>query len=213
MQPQKVSHRRIGQASCWAPDLSSTKDLIACIEHNLGTRKPKPATALEDFLHADLHSLQRMFGAKRGFAFAAYLELQRRAHETSQIPEHAEDPEAVSRWASARLAALGHEELWSLCINQSTKVLSARKLAQGGSASMSISARDVLRAALKDGAHGVILVHNHPSGDPSPSEADRIFTRTIAAAARVVGIALVDHIVVGTQGFVSMKQLGLCEYG
>jgi DNA repair protein RadC len=212
MHQQQGSNSKVGHASCFAPDLSSTADLIACIQQSISAVRQISATVLEDFLHADLHSLQTMFGTKRGLAFAAYLELQKRAHETARIPERAEDPESVSAWARGKLAALDHEELWSLAINQSAKVLSARKLAQGGSASMSISARDVLRAALKDGAHGLILIHNHPSGDPSPSEADRVFTRTIASAARVVGIALVDHIVVGTQGFVSMKQRGLCEF-
>jgi DNA repair protein RadC len=211
MQQQQQPSPKVGHTPCWAPDLSSTADLIACIQQSLSAVKQNSTTVLEDFLHADLHSLQRLFGTKRGLAFAAYLELQKRAHETTQIPKRADSPEAVSAWARGRLAALDHEELWSLSINQNAQVLSARKLAQGGSASLSISARDVLRAALKDGAHGLILVHNHPSGDPSPSEADRIFTRTIATAARIVGIALVDHVVVGSQGFVSMKQLGLYD--
>ena len=69
--------------------------------------------------------------------------------------------------------------------------------------------REVVRRALELSASAVILVHNHPSGDPTPSAADIEMTRQAAAAARPLNIALHDHLVVGRDGVASFKGLGL----
>jgi DNA repair protein RadC len=69
--------------------------------------------------------------------------------------------------------------------------------------------REVIRRALELAASGMVLVHNHPSGDPTPSTADINITRQIVDAAKVFGIQVFDHCVVGSQGVASMKALGL----
>ena len=66
-----------------------------------------------------------------------------------------------------------------------------------------------MKRALLNNAAGIILYHNHPSGDPSPSREDREFTRRLAAAAESVGLRLLDHIVVGREGCVSFREAGL----
>lgn len=72
-----------------------------------------------------------------------------------------------------------------------------------------VEPREILKRALLNNAAGVILYHNHPSGDPSPSREDREFTRRLAAAAESVGLRLLDHIVVGREGCVSFREAGL----
>ena len=72
-----------------------------------------------------------------------------------------------------------------------------------------VEPREILKRALLTNAAGVILYHNHPSGDPSPSREDREFTRRLVAAAESVGLRLVDHIVVGREGCVSFRESGL----
>lgn len=69
--------------------------------------------------------------------------------------------------------------------------------------------REIMRRALELAASAVILVHNHPSGDPTPSSADVDMTRQVIAAGRTLKIAIHDHLVVGTQGVASFKALGL----
>jgi DNA repair protein RadC len=69
---------------------------------------------------------------------------------------------------------------------------------------MGAKAADPLRLALRTGASGFVLVHNHPSGDPVPSKEDVAFTRRVAEAAVVVGIPLLDHVVVARGGFASV---------
>ena len=69
--------------------------------------------------------------------------------------------------------------------------------------------REVVKRALELGASAIIMVHNHPSGDPKPSRADIDITRKVRDAARPVGIALHDHLIIGKDGFVSLKNEGI----
>ncbi len=73
----------------------------------------------------------------------------------------------------------------------------------------SVYPREVVRKALDVGATAMILVHNHPSGNPEPSRADIEITRRIAEAGRLLGIVVHDHVIVGRQGHVSLKAKGL----
>jgi DNA repair protein RadC len=72
-----------------------------------------------------------------------------------------------------------------------------------------VEPREILKRALLEHAAGVILYHNHPSGDPAPSREDREFTKRLAAASESVGVRLLDHIVVGRAGCVSCREAGL----
>jgi DNA repair protein RadC len=114
----------------------------------------------------------------------------------------------VAQWAQPRLGCLEHEEVWVLCLDGRNGVKSIRRVAQGGLHGCALTARDVLRPPLLDGASSLVLVHNHPSGDPTPSEQDIHMTRSVAVAAEVVGLALLDHVVVARSGSQSLLELG-----
>lgn len=98
-----------------------------------------------------------------------------------------------------------------LCLHLSTKndVLRVEEISKGGMDWVSIQPRDVFRQALREGAHAIILAHNHPSGDPEPSGADIAITRKLAEAANMLGLRLLDHVVIGDNRHVSMKERGL----
>ncbi len=98
-----------------------------------------------------------------------------------------------------------------LCLHLSTKndVMHVEVISKGGMDWVGIKARDVFGKALREGAHGVILAHNHPSGDPEPSSADITITRRLADAAALLGVRMLDHIVVGDDRHVSMKERGM----
>ncbi len=85
------------------------------------------------------------------------------------------------------------------------------ELCRGGRNAVSVLPRDVLEPALREGASAVILVHNHPSGDPAPSEQDVALTQRMAAAAELLGLAVTDHVIVGDGRYASMAELGLFE--
>ncbi len=114
-----------------------------------------------------------------------------------------ENPRDVFRWAGQRLVALEHEELWMLALNPRNRILATRVVATGGASGVRTTTGDVLRAAFNEGASAFVLAHNHPSGDPTPSDEDLRFTEKMVAAARACDLPLLDHVVVAKGGFSS----------
>lgn len=130
-------------------------------------------------------------------ALASAFELGRRvALESLTPPTTIGDARDVARWATPRLGALAHEELWLLAVDGRSRLRACRRIAMGGIHGAAVRASDPLRAALQTSASGFILVHNHPSGDATPSLEDVRFTRAVAAAAVAIGVPLLDHVVV-----------------
>ncbi len=82
-------------------------------------------------------------------------------------------------------------------------------MSEGSIDEAALYVREVIRRAIDLGSAAIILVHNHPSGDPSPSRADIEVTRNVAEAGKRLGIALHDHIIMGTEGHASLRALGL----
>lgn len=101
------------------------------------------------------------------------------------------------------LKGLRHEECWVLLLNDSNYLLKKTKVTSGGGNSTVIDVRQVIRLALEHSASGIILVHNHPSGNPRPSDADIRQTDRLHEAANACGLELLDHIVVSDDSFFS----------
>jgi len=108
--------------------------------------------------------------------------------------------EAAADWARPRLAALDHEEVWLLCLDGRSGLKSSTRISQGGLHGCALTARDVLSPAVKNGAAAILLIHNHPSGDPQPSPDDVEMTKHVAKCAELIGIPLLDHVVVARGG-------------
>jgi len=117
----------------------------------------------------------------------------------------------VARWARPRLAGLDHEEVWLLGLDGRSALKSARRIAQGGQHGCALTTRDVLGPALRDAVSAIVLVHNHPSGDPRPSVEDIAMTRELARACRVVGVPLFDHVIVARGGAASLLEEGALD--
>jgi DNA repair protein RadC len=115
----------------------------------------------------------------------------------------------VARWARLRLSTLDHEQVWVLALDGRNGLRAARRVAEGGLHGCSVDPRDVLRIAVREAASAFVLVHNHPSGDPTPSEEDIQLTNMVARAASVLGTPLVDHVIVAGGGHASLFDLGI----
>jgi DNA repair protein RadC len=116
----------------------------------------------------------------------------------------------VVKIMAPRIAELVHEEMWLLALDGRNHLRSVRRVAQGGLHSTAVSPRDILRLALSDAASSMVLVHNHPSGDPEPSPEDILMTHRLEAAGDAVGVPLVDHVVISNAGsYASMLDLGV----
>ena len=117
--------------------------------------------------------------------------------------------QALSDYLQARLAHENVEEFRLLHLDTRNMLVLDEALSRGTIDQTAVHVREVIKRALEVGSAALILVHNHPSGDPSPSRADIDITQTIIAAAKPLGISVHDHIIVGASGQVSLRSKGL----
>lgn len=151
-------------------------------------------------------AVRRGIGPAKAARVAAAFELGRRVQigRLRTNPFSVKDHTEVVAWAHPRLSGLDHEEVWLLSLDSRNAVRSARRIARGGAHGCALTTRDVLAPALRDHASAIILIHNHPSGDPRPSPEDRAMTQAIRAACDIVGVPLLDHVVVARGGSSSL---------
>ena len=128
----------------------------------------------------------------------------------TDAPIHVSGPRDVLRLMAPLAALEPGEVLWVLALNAQHRVLSDPIVVTRGLVNQSpIHAREVFRAAIAAGAVAVVLVHNHPSGDPTPSVDDVRVTRDLHAAGVLLDIPLLDHVIVGHGGaFRSLAEMG-----
>ena len=183
-----------------------------------GDVKPLAKALLSRFgsLSAVLSASVEELCSVRGIGAAAALDLKL-VHELSQRMglEPLQKRTVISSW-SALLAyiklALAHEpreQFRVLFLDKKNQLLCDEVMNQGTVDHAPVYPREVARRALELAASAVILVHNHPSGDPTPSQADVDMTRQVMAACRTLNLAVHDHLVVGREGVASFKALGL----
>lgn len=116
---------------------------------------------------------------------------------------------ALRAYVMTDLGAAPREEFRVLFLDKKNRLIRDERLGDGTVDHAPVYPREVVRRALELGASALILLHNHPSGDPTPSSADVEMTRQIVAAARALNLVVHDHLVVGREGVVSLKALGL----
>ena len=101
-----------------------------------------------------------------------------------------------------------YESMFMLMLNTSLETTGYVKISQGGTAGTVVDPKIIAKYAIDSLTSSVILVHNHPSGDPEPSQADRKLTTTLKDALNMVGTRILDHVVVGYEGCVSLAERG-----
>lgn len=106
------------------------------------------------------------------------------------------------------LCDLPHEELWITLMNRAGKVIEKIKISQGGTAETSADLRLILKAAITGLASGIILFHNHPSGNLKPSAHDDLLTQRLLKSAKLMDIALLDHIIIADNSYYSYADEG-----
>lgn len=141
---------------------------------------------------------------------SAALELGRRlAREGPLERGRVAGPREIYDRCAPRMRDLAQEEFRVLLLNTQHAVMRELLVTRGTLDTSVVHAREVFRAAIIESAAAVVLVHNHPSGDPSPSPEDREVTRQLAEAGRLIGIPVLDHIVIGDGRYISFVEQGL----
>jgi DNA repair protein RadC len=149
-------------------------------------------------------------GRSKAARLAAALELGRRVGaEREPPPERIRGPADVHRFYAPRVRDLPVEEFHVLALGSQSQVLGDLLITRGILNSSLVHPREVFRAAIAEAAAGIIVVHNHPSGDPTPSADDRAVTRQLVDAGRLLDLPVYDHVIVGGDRYVSFAEAGL----
>ena len=180
---------------------------------NLATRIIAEFQGLGGLARAEYAELcdQRGLSDAKTCEIMAALELGRRI--ASLAPEERAQiscPQDAANLVSAEMELLPQEQLVVLLLNTRNQVVGRRTIYIGTVNSSAVRPAEVLRPAVRENAPSIIMVHNHPSGDPTPSPEDVAITRDLVAAGKLMDIELLDHLVIGQGGrFTSLKEKGL----
>jgi DNA repair protein RadC len=145
-------------------------------------------------------------GAARAARVAAAFELGRRAIESEQRRDVLGQAEDVFRIVGPRLAGLQQEMFLVLGVDIRNGLLDIVEVARGTVHGVEVHPREVFRPLVRMAAAGAVLVHNHPSGDPTPSPEDVALTRRLRAVGELLGIPVIDHVVIGDRSFRSVAE-------
>ena len=148
-------------------------------------------------------------GEAKAAELIAAIEFGKRIHEATANRESRQirSAENVYELVCAKMRSLDHEELWVINVDSKNRVLAIDQLYKGSVNASTIRIAEVFQGAVSRKAMGIILVHNHPSGDPTPSDLDFVVTRNVKEAGRILEIALLDHVVIGAGDYRSIFDL------
>lgn len=149
-------------------------------------------------------------GEAKAINIASAFELGRRRteYEVTGKPKITTSNDAF-KILNKKLSDLPHEEFWILLLNRANGVLKIECISKGGVSGTVVDARLILKPAIELLASGIILCHNHPSGQLKPSEQDISLTKKIKESARLMDINLLDHIIIGDQKYLSFADEGI----
>jgi DNA repair protein RadC len=168
------------------------------------------ALPISEIAWAPAEQLQQQpgIGPARAAAIAAAFELGRRgAWSPPKRGERVLDPARISELMRP-LAHAEREEFHTVLLDVRGRLIKTVKVAEGSLTQCPVSPRDALREPVRIGAHGVVFVHNHPSGDPAASAEDWDLTERLRAASDLVGVVARDHVIVATGGYYSFVEAG-----
>lgn len=114
----------------------------------------------------------------------------------------------VVEWIGSRLSRLTREEVWALLLDVKNRVIGVYTVAVGHLSGAPVHPRELFKEAVRRSSAALVVVHNHPSGDPTPSPDDLALTRRLREAGEILGISVLDHIIVGDASYVSLREQG-----
>lgn len=163
-------------------------------------------------LQARPEQLEKISGV--GPALCAFWEVlreMRARYEESPLKTHVvvDSPKVVAELAMARLGDQAEEEVWIAMLDNSNRLTEWRQVSKGTVDQAPMYTREVMGLALEHKASGIILVHNHPGGNPNPSKQDVEITQRLSRSARDLGIRLLDHLIIAEYDYYSFQAQGM----
>jgi DNA repair protein RadC len=190
----------LGTGSSGASALDIAGRLLEVSEGSLRRLAARPG--------AELMKATGVGPTKAARLLAAFELATRLAQEARPAPLRIREPEDVVRLLATRLRDIQVEEFHLLALDSQSQVLRDVLITRGLLNSSLVHPREVFRAAIAEAAAGVIVVHNHPSGDPTPSAEDRAVTKQLVEAGRLLDLPVYDHVIVAGDRFTSFASAG-----
>jgi len=205
----------------FGPEALSAQELLALIIGR-GVSKKSVMTIAQELLikfgnikaisEATLEELSQIKGI--GFAKAAQIKAcfelgKRKDLEPEQKDFDIKDPQSVVKAIRASIKDKAKEHFKLILLNARNKILGISTISIGSLNASIVHPREVFKDAIVHNAYSVVLAHNHPSGDPEPSEDDLTMTKRLIEAGKILGIEVLDHIIITKNGYFSFKDRGL----
>ena len=153
---------------------------------------------------------QHGIGKAKAAQIKAAIDLGRRlASQSAQDRPVVHSPEDAADLVQYEMSALDQEQLRVITLNTRNHVLGIKTIYQGSLNSSQVRVGELFRPAIRENAAALIVVHNHPSGDPSPSPDDIAITKAIIEAGKLLDIQVLDHLIIGQGRFISLNRRGL----
>jgi DNA repair protein RadC len=178
----------------------------------LGARLLKKFNGLAGLHRTSLEDLcaEKGLGLAKAAQVKAAIELGRRLPlETPEERQAIHSPADAAALVQYEMAALEQEELRAILLDTRNRVLATQTVCRGSVNSSQVRIAEVFKEAIRRNAVALVVVHNHPSGDPTPSPDDLAITRSLVQAGKLLDIEVLDHLVIGQARFVSLKERGL----
>lgn len=212
----------------FGPDYLSNAELLALIIRT-GNRKGDSAidtatkvlrslrtandsNGLNSLKNANLSNLMEVDGvgeAKAAMILAAVQLGIRLAVSSNGTKIRVTSPSIAANYVLSEMSVLEQEHFRIMTLNTKKEINFIREISKGTINMTIVHAREVFRSAISDNAHSIILLHNHPTGDPSPSKEDIGLTKNLIEASKIIGIDILDHIIIGDNRYFSFLEEGL----
>ena len=213
----------------WGPSVLSDSELLAVILRNgvqgtnslvlanqiLSLTKDTSYPGLLGLLHMSIPDLMKVngIGKVKAVQLKCIGELSKRMASAVARPRLSfNEPITIAKYYMEHLRHEEQEVLIVMLLDGRNHLLKEETISRGSVNGTLITPREIFMEALKYHAVAVVLVHNHPSGDPTPSECDRKITERVYTSGELLGVKLLDHIVIGDQKYISFREQGMLDY-
>lgn len=213
----------------WGPSVLSDSELLAVILRSgvqgtnslvlanqiLSLTKDTSYPGLLGLLHMSIPDLMKVngIGKVKAVQLKCIGELSKRMASAVARPRLSfNEPITIAKYYMEHLRHEEQEVLIVMLLDGRNHLLKEETISRGTVNGTLITPREIFMEALKYHAVAVVLVHNHPSGDPTPSECDREITERVYTSGELLGVKLLDHIVIGDQKYISFREQGMLDY-
>lgn len=191
----------IGSGNTESSAVELSKQILDSVDNNLAELGKK-----------SIHDLMKFkgIGEAKAISILAALEIGRRRKETEGIEKSkVSSSKDAYNYMYEILSDLPHEEFWVLFLNQANLIIKKERISAGGVTGTVVDARMIFKMGVEQLACGIILVHNHPSGNKTPSESDKKLTQKLKEAGKLLDVPVLDHIIFTDDSYFSFADEGL----